>query len=273
MAMVNDFSKFVLENTDPHKTRGSVYMLAQHHSELAFENIGLGGMSLIRENYEDAVLDGYDHFLAEMSTQDPCGRLFIITGPPGGGKTHLIKGMLDVGTANYAFVPSTMIPSIAGPQIISAIKNFRLGNETKPLVLVIEDADDCLMPRGPDNMASISTLLNASEGILGQIMDVRIVATTNAKVRDMDSALIRPGRLCARINVDKLSSSMCSSILSRLLGREEKMSDGMLSDVYRTARKLGWSSVGNKAVNQPKSIKYPEPAKLGFDIDEDEEDD
>ena len=51
------------------------------------------------------------------------------------------------------------------------------------------------------------------------------------------------------------------------------MSDGMLSDVYRTARKLGWSSVGNKAVNQPKSIKYPEPAKLGFDIDEDEEDD
>ncbi len=48
-------------------------------------------------------------------------------------------------------------------------------------MLIVEDADECLVQRGSDNMSTIASVLNISDGILGSILDVRVLATTNAE--------------------------------------------------------------------------------------------
>jgi hypothetical protein len=60
------------------------------------------------------------------------------------------------------------------------------GLETKkpqncPILFIIEDADDCLVPRGSGNVSTISSLLNYTDGIFGSMLDLRIIATTNAE--------------------------------------------------------------------------------------------
>ena len=88
-----------------------------------------------------------------------------------------------------------------------------------PLVLLIEDADQCLISRMTDNLPAISTLLNLADGILGRCLDVRVIATSNAKVVDVDKALLRPGRICPGtgvINLPELPGEQAKLVLERL---------------------------------------------------------
>ena len=41
----------------------------------------------------------------------------------------------------------------------------------------------------------MSNLLNVADGFLGEHLKLHVVATTNAPVRELDAALLRPGRL------------------------------------------------------------------------------
>src|SRR5690606_30039505 len=102
------------------------------------------------------------------------------------------------------------------------------------IVLLIEDADACLAPRASDNISSISSLLNCADGILGSMLDIKIVATTNQDRLEFDSALVRPGRLSRHITVGELSAEKATEVYSRLTGNDNfKYTESkILADVY-----------------------------------------
>jgi len=66
----------------------------------------------------------------------------------------------------------------------------------RKLVLLLEDAEVALMSRETDNRNHVSTLLNLSDGILNSWLQISIICTINTTA-DLDSALLRPGRLLA----------------------------------------------------------------------------
>lgn len=88
------------------------------------------------------------------------------------------------------------------------------------LIILLEDADTLLVPRQADNMSDIQTVLNLSDGLLGEALDIRLIATTNAKRVDMDPALKRDGRLCCHIEVPDLSAEHANRVYSRLTQKE-----------------------------------------------------
>lgn len=111
----------------------------------------------------------------------------------------------------------------------------------------MEDADKCLVTRAGDNINSIQSLLNLGDGILGSLLDLRIIATTNAKKLEMEPAILRAGRLCKRLEVGNLSTKEGSSIFKRLVPTMEEMpvrltstKDISLAEVYGLARSFGW---------------------------------
>jgi len=110
------------------------------------------------------------------------------------------------------------------------------------MALIIEDADKVLVNRQAGDMAAISSLLNLGDGILGSVLDVRIIATTNAEKLEMDAATRRKGRLCQYIDVGSVEPDRAESILRRLTGTSKRPTNPVpLGDIYSYARDLGWT--------------------------------
>lgn len=110
-----------------------------------------------------------------------------------------------------------------------------------PIVLVLEDADKVLVNRAAGDMAAISSLLNLGDGILGGVINARILATTNASKLEMDPATRRPGRLCSHVDVGTLDAEHATAVLRRLTGKNITANKPVtLAQVYFAARKHGW---------------------------------
>lgn len=198
--------------------KGVVKTLMQRPHGLDIGTLGVAGIPLIRENYEQSVLDAFDHVVKDISNPTPCGKLIIMDGPPGTGKTFLIRALIENSNAEFVFIPPNIVSELAGPNIITTLADDRASDDTRPIVMIVEDADQCLQERAMDNLGSISNLLNMTDGIAGAALDIRVVATTNMDIKKMpqDEALLRDGRLCKRIEVGQLSVEKAIEIATRL---------------------------------------------------------
>ena len=142
-----------------------------------------------------------------------------------------------------------------------------------PIVLVLEDADRCLVTRGTQNINSIQSILNLGDGILGSLLDLRIVATTNAKKLEMEAALLRPGRLSKQLDVGALDLETARGVFRRLLPNAkftEALSDRhlapafkdafrmTLAQAYAEARKAGWEPEPRENKKSKKKRATPE---------------
>ena len=88
-------------------------------------------------------------------------------------------------------------------------------------VLVIEDAENIIMERRYSSHSSVSNLLNISDGLLSDCLNVQIICTFNSAIEMVDTALLRKGRLIARYEFGKLEPQKATA-LSKHLGVEKE---------------------------------------------------
>lgn len=235
---------------------GQIYAIIRQGMHLGLSSIGNAGIKLVDGNYTPAVMEDYRFIIKDLRSSAPSGRLVLMRGSPGTGKTHLIRAMLlEVPDAMFVLISPDMVTNLAGPELLPLLMSHRHG--TGPIILVLEDADQCLVSRDKDNIASVQSLLNLGDGILGSLLDLRIVATTNAHELHLDEAIGRPGRLSKMLEVGPLDISTARSVFTRLLP-EAKLPDELtkkfkeesvtsagykmtLAEVYSVARKSGWT--------------------------------
>lgn len=231
-----------LQKRYPIQTKNTAYTITQNGPNLSISSIGSICSPLIDINYTPNVIEDYKYTAAQLESENPNGRLAIFYGPPGSGKTHLIKALIsELTQAKVIVFPSSLVSSLDGPALISLFFSEQekdSNSKRKPIVLVIEDADDSLTKRTSNNMSSISAILNTADGILGTCLDLRIVATTNAKEFEIDEALLRTGRLLSCINIDMLPSDQCSIVYKNITNKEKTFDKPtILSDIYAEANK------------------------------------
>lgn len=201
-------------------------------------DLGPAGEPLVRENYDKTVLDGFDFLVKDLAAESPRGRLAILDGPPGTGKSYFVRALInEIENSIFLIVPSSLVGHISEPNFMPAIIDLH-EEEQVPIIMVLEDADAALLPRGVDNMSTISDLLNFADGIVGKIIDFRIIATTNAKRLEIEPALMRKGRLSRHVHIGKLELEHARNVFERLTGvkpsaaHEEKLLKATLADVY-----------------------------------------
>jgi hypothetical protein len=239
-------TEYVKTHTKRRSSSGKVFVITTSQNGFKLIEVGMAGEPLIEDNYDEAVVNDFKHVVSDLQSTEPCGRVVLFDGPPGNGKSFAIRALLKaVPDAIFVMLPPNLVSSLSGPGMVSLLIQHQ--EESRPIILVIEDADECLVSRGSDNMGSISALLNLSDGILGATLNLRIIATTNAgslnNGQDLDQALVRPGRLCRRIHIPKLQPEQASEVFRRLTGKEhEYTSPVSLADVYRKARDAGWEA-------------------------------
>lgn len=155
--------------------------------------------------------------------------------------TYLVRSMLSaVKQAAFVVVPPHLIPELGSPEILPALTGAK-SEFDGPIVLILEDADRVLVDRSQGDMSAISSMLNLGDGILGAVLDIRILATTNAEQLQMDPATRRRGRLCRYIQVDPLAPPVAQAAFQRLTGKQKMYGEPTsVADVYGDARDAGW---------------------------------
>jgi len=156
--------------------------------------------------------------------------------------TFIARALLsDVPNAAFVVVPPHLVKDLGSPELIPALVQAKHYGTSGPIVLVLEDADKVLVNRQAGDMAAISSLLNLGDGILGGVIDARILATTNAATLEMDPATRRAGRLCSHVTVNDLSPEHATAIFRRLTGKDMSIKkNATLAQVYWAARQHGW---------------------------------
>lgn len=249
------------EEAPPDEDHDSIYALQVTPRGAGFRVIGPAARELRRINYEQDVLADFDYIVKELDSTDPGGRLVVMLGKPGGGKTFLTRGIMAAARKpRYVLVNAHDVKKMTGPSILPALMEFT--DEAafgRPICFVIEDADECLVPRSSEdgNLSLISSLLNVTDGIMGSAFDIRVIASSNAEKVTLDDALVRSCRLCRRPERIDLRASTHIGPLSKIKAAEifaslfEVGAKGpavtiagkmMLSDVYELARTHGWTS-------------------------------
>lgn len=258
---VEGIRDFFASQWAPAEKKGHIYAIVRHGMSLGLNSIGNAGIPLVEGNYTKKVMDDYMYAINDLNNDSPSGRIVIMRGPAGTGKTHLIRAMLlQVPDAMFVLISPEVVTNLAGPELLPLLMNYR-GGTTGPIVLVLEDADRCLVARGEQNMSLIQSLLNLGDGILGSLLDIRIVATTNADELNLDKAVTRPGRLSKMLDVEHLDPLTAQRIFRRLLPNADfpveingstnpKDFRVTLAEVYSLARKNGWTAAPRKAEDE-----------------------
>lgn len=164
--------------------------------------------------------------------------LVLFHGMPGTGKTYYIRHLLRKMTSSkkvVIYMPPNMVDRLIDPYFITFLSKT-IASFSKDgffCVLLIEDAEPLLASRqGEGRVMGISNLLNMTDGILNDMLKLQIICTFNVKVRELDKALLRPGRLIARKEF-KAMTTLDANRLGQQLGVKHHFDKpATLAEVY-----------------------------------------
>lgn len=124
--------------------------------------------------------------------------IVLLHGLPGTGKTTYLRYLIGQIKKRVLFVSPSVATNLMNPDFIQLLM------DNPNCVLVIEDAENIIMDRRSSQDSSVSNLLNISDGLLSDFLNVQLICTFNSSLTLIDDALMRKGRLIARYEFGKL---------------------------------------------------------------------
>lgn len=179
----------------------------------------------IKDNYHGEARSTLEQ-LASMEGPTDEGRIIILHGPPGTGKTYAIRSILgewaDWADVRYLADPELLTSGEYMLSLITSEPSRGQGDEpeneeeilsgqfraidvrdlqkSRALVLVAEDAYPLLSMDGSleTGWTTISKVLNMGDGLMSHARPVYLLLTANVKIGKFHEAVSRPGRCLAK---------------------------------------------------------------------------
>jgi hypothetical protein len=161
----------------------------------------------IAANYPGEVGAALTRLIALPAPPEHGGRLLLWYGEPGTGKTTAIRSLAhewrEWADIHFVLDPEAFFGS---PEYLMHVVadedlwDLRSLSTSRWKVLIVEDADELIRADARvDAGASMSRLLNLTDGILGHGLRVLLLITTNEPMRGLHPAVVRPGRCLADV--------------------------------------------------------------------------
>ena len=182
----------------------------------------------------EKLTDYYERFMHSEAS------ILLLIGPPGTGKTTFIRGLLQH-TEQSAIV--TYDAAILSKDYVFA--QFIEGDRN---IMVIEDADNFLGAR-TDGNDIMHKFLNVGDGLVTTKNKKLIFSTNLPSIKDVDSALIRPGRCFDIVNFAPLKQVEAEKLSTKLkVNLDGERDNWSIADIF------------HKQIQAPKTPKR----KMGF---------
>lgn len=229
---------------DKSAARVSVLMKSRHGNlkvePIAFKAPVIDDLEL---NYGQGFTKTYDKLMEKLAT--PRAGLMCFHGPPGTGKTSLIKYLTTKVNREFIFVPVGMVSHLADPDFLTILMGH------KESILVLEDAEQALTSREVDvgNSSVIATMLNVTDGLIGSLLNITAIASYNGDKQSIDRALLRKGRLLLDYTFDKLSVEDARRVAIHLKKDPNQFTEPTsLADIYNAEDDTGYVPPAQKTM-------------------------
>lgn len=191
------------------------------HGGLTLDEVG--DMAEVKRALTEAVLWPLRHpdSFARLGVDAPRG--VLLYGPPGGGKTFLLRALAGSGDLNvFAVKGAELLDKYVGESERAVRELFRRAAEAAPALIFLDEVDALAPRRGGSTDAGVAdrvvaALLTELDGAT-PLREVVVVGATN-RPELIDPALLRPGRLERLVFVPPPDAEARADIL-RAAGRD-----------------------------------------------------
>lgn len=174
----------------------------------------------IKANYNDDL--PYERIYQILEQENKPDLLFFY-GDAGTGKTSFIKHLIGkFQDRDFIFIDGSLLYEASQEKLMT----YFLENQNT--IFVLEDCEKILTSREDGFNPVMPILLNITDGIVGSVLNIKIICTFNTKVNRIDDALKRKGRLSLKYEFKPLNKDKAKA----LIPDENVTKDMTLADIY-----------------------------------------
>jgi hypothetical protein len=191
-------------------------------------------------NYSNEFSKKHEFLVSELS-KDKSGIVFLY-GISGGGKTMYLRYLInELKDKKVLYMPSNMVQMLSSPEFLS----FMISQKNS--ILVIEDAENCIKNNGDRDIA-VTNLLNLADGMMSDALNIKIIATFNTEIRNIDQALLREGRMILKHEFKALPAEQATALSKKLGINKVYETERTLAQVYNEEKEFKEETVSKKPV-------------------------
>ncbi len=185
-------------------------IITQTSSGLDLKSLDIKPTALDIDLYYNDDFKPVDETIKQRLAKENDKGIILLHGLPGTGKTTYLRHLIGNVKKRILFVSPGVACNLMNPEFMDLLI------DNPNAVLIIEDAENVILDRKFSSHSSVSNLLNISDGLLSDCLNVQIICTFNSDINLVDDALLRKGRLIAKYEFTKLDAAKAQKLSDHL---------------------------------------------------------